>query len=278
MITIARFARSALLVGGACVLLLTTGCAGGGTPRGNDNGGSPTVVNGSGDYKDRDGKTVTFDESGAGIVRIVSVDRSALATTGEVTYMLENISGKSIEELTYQVQFFLPAAKGSGQNGSISLGYESEVTLPKPLSLYANDPIQPVTVKCDMWAGGPMLGTKIYVDLELPRQTVGRGASEDDPGTMFINGLLECVAMDGLFDSPARLELTLANRSSQNIGGLLIKAVFLGLDTKTIIGETDWEPLDAVAPNGTVSKSFDVSKAARTGRTVWIKMKQGDLF
>lgn len=260
------------------LLGLLAGCnggTGGSSGGGGNTGGGGTVV--SGEYNDAVGP-VTYDEGGTEIVRIASVDRSTLETDGTVRYVLENVSGQNLEGLTYMVQFYLPATGAVGE-GSISLGFDTELTLPQSLSLYTSEPRMQIEAKCSKWTGGKMLGTKIYVEEERPRPTIPRAdASERGSGTQFMNGLLECVSMDGLFDSPMRLELTLENTSTQHIGGLLVQAVFLDLDAETPIGETEWESLPSAAPGQRIVKEFDVSKAARTGRNVWIRIKQGEVL
>ena len=233
------------------------------------NGGAHGTSSGGGteDAKESDaaGKVVLSDpdDTGTPRVRVADVDRDELRTSGTVRYYLENVSGQHLEDLSFYVQFLHPP-----REGEIVLDFSSEVTTEQPLVLNRADARKEIVATSSTDDPAAILGTKIWVENQAPRPTT--------PGTRFIAGAIEFVAMDGLFSAPSFLTVELANVSDRNVGSLEIQAVYLRGKEKVI--STTWQPVPDI-PSGTrVSMSLDLPEADRLPHDVQIKIRPGSVF
>jgi hypothetical protein len=165
---------------------------------------------------------------------VVRVDRRDVAPDGRVTYVLENVSGKLQEDLTYFVEFHY----ASTGKGAINIADEVEVSPERELVLLKSDLAKQITVD-NPKPGQKVLGAKLFVRSTPPVAAVARDAS--GPGTYFLNHAIECVGMASPDELRAgSLWIEVENVSDRPVSELEAKAVFVDQMTKEKGGETKW--------------------------------------
>ena len=201
----------------------------------------------------------------AGVVRIAKVDR---APDGKVTYYLENISGKTQEDLTYRIDFMFPPKS----TGAIDVREDHRVTPEKDLVLLKSDTAKAVT-EPNPEPGNQVQATRILVQDSPPVGVVARDAS--GAGTLLLNGTIECVGLspedDRFGDSPT-LWIELENVSGRPISSLEAKAVFVGSVDKK---QTKWTAVKDMKPGARARIAFDLAGMGRVSTyNFFVKIRQ----
>jgi hypothetical protein len=226
---------------------------------------------------------VADDEPLAGVVRIVSVDRSSLNTDGTVRYRVKNLTGEDQQSLAARVVFYYPPSEDSG----IELPFETDV-IDVDLPLFkGQDNYELVAVseafEARSAAGYTVLATELDVTMEVPVPVVARTASA--PGTLLYNGRFECVGISpederlGLDGAAPVLWIELENVSTREVRNVQISAVFMDTQGEGATGETAWARLPRVDAGARERVTLDLSEAGPVrDRPFLVRVKKGSLF
>jgi hypothetical protein len=208
------------------------------------------------------------EEPLAGVVRIKSVTR---APDGGVRYVLENISGKDQEDLSYFISFLFPSQVGT----AITMLGDREATPQRDLVLLRG-------TEKELAAGNPRpgtasQGTRIDVFSNEAVPVVARSAGE--PGTLFFNKTIECVAMapeDDQRGANPRLWIEFENVSANSITDIEAKVQFHDPSAgNRKVGETNWTPLSNLSPHQRARIDFDLSGVGRISNRIFlVKIRQ----
>ncbi len=215
------------------------------------------------------------DEPIAGEVRIVRVDRSELATTGTVRYVLENTSGKLQEDLSYYILFHYPPT-GSG---AIEVQEDSESSQVVDLVLFPGDKAKEVSA-VNPRQGVKVVGTKLEVEKYVAVPAVARSA-DLGRGTLFLNGALECVAMsadDARYETPPSLWIEFENVSRTPVQLAEAKVVFYDHRTDTKVSETSWQPIRDLPPAQRARIDFNLSGLQGVRGSFLVKVRPQQVF
>jgi hypothetical protein len=221
---------------------------------------------------------VAGKEALEGVVKITALDDSKLVGEGVVTYTLENVSDQHQENLLYYVLFYYPP-----EAKQLELGFEfdSAATNEQALSLFRGR-AKTLTIANPKWEGkgkaGPkVLGTKLTVLKDEFVPTVPR--FDDAPGTKFVAGALECVALadDELYTKPPSFWIELENTSGRTVANYEINVIFMELDGRTEAGQSGWQPLPTIRPGETKKKVVRLDKVKKVRPDFWVKIRTREL-
>lgn len=209
------------------------------------------------------------DEPLRGIVRIKNVSRTA---DGSVKYLVENISGRDQEDLGYFVSFFFPAEEKT----VVKKVGDRETTPQRDLVLLRGSERE-ITAQ-NPRPGVLCLGTTIDVLNNEAVPVVTRG---DNPGTLFLNRSLECVAMSSEDDvrESKKLWIEFENVSSRPVSEIEAKAQFHDPGAANAkVGETKWTSVRDVQPKARTRVEFDLSSLGRLSNRIFlVKVRQQSL-
>lgn len=183
---------------------------------------------------------------------IVRVAKKEPGPDGRVTYVLENVSGKLQEDLTFHVEFHYPATASGAINAD-----DIEVSPERDLVLLKSDVAKSITVD-NPKPGHKVLATKLAVQSSPPIAAVARDAN--GPGTYFLNRAIECVGIASEDEVRARsLWIEIENVSDRSVSELEAKAVFVDQMTKEKGGETKWTAVRDISKKGARARiQFDL--------------------
>jgi hypothetical protein len=239
----------------AAATFAAAGCQGGG-----GGGRGDAAIDGSSDVVPAD------------VVRVVKKES---APDGRVTYVLENVSGKLQEDLTYHVEFHY-AAKGDSET-VIKIADDIEFSPERDLVLLKSDTAKVIAVE-NPRPGQPVKSASISVQSSPPVAAVFR--EPGNPGTFFLNRALECVGMASEDEIRAgALWIEVENVSDRALSELESKAVFVDQMTKEKVAETKWAAVRDLATKGARARiQYDLSGLGKVGNLSFlVKIRQQSL-
>jgi len=242
----------------AAAAVAVAACDSPGTAKNNGGGGAVGATSGD-----------LGDEMPTDVVRVAKKEPGP---DGRVTYVLENVSGKLQEDLTFHVEFHYPKTA----SGAIDAD-DIEVSPERDLVLLKSDVAKSITVE-NPKPGHKVLGTKLAIQSSPPIAAVARDAN--NPGTYFLNRAVECVGMASEDDVRAgSLWIEIENVSDRAISELEAKAVFVDQMTKEKGAETKWTAVRDLSKKGARSRiTFDLGGLGKVGNLSFlIKIRQQSL-
>jgi hypothetical protein len=211
----------------------------------------------------------------ADVVRVVKKES---APDGRVTYVLENVSGKLQEDLTYHVEFHYDYAAAPGDSQPvIKIADDIEFSPERDLVLLKSDTAKVIAVE-NPRPGKPVKSASISVQSSPPVAAVYRDAG--NPGTYFLNRALECVGMASEDEIRAgALWIEVENVSDRALSELESKAVFVDQMTKEKVAETKWAAVRDLATKGARARiQYDLSGLGKVGNLSFlVKIRQQSL-
>jgi hypothetical protein len=206
-------------------------------------------------------------------VRIASIDRSAMAGEGRVTYRVDNVSGRDLDDLVWSVTFVFPRRSGMGD---IQVEEETETTAERPLGLQRGEQGRAVVAVCGAFAerramGQQAIGTRLNVASNPPVLTVAR-AADGTPGTRFAANRIECVGQSDIWADAESLTIEFENVSGQKVTDLEVQAVFV--DTKA---RTKWKAIPSMAPGQRAKATLDLRGLDLGGRDFLVNVRMQDV-
>ncbi len=205
------------------------------------------------------------------IVRVAKLDH---APDGRTTYVLENISGKLQEDLTYHVEFHYES-KTAG--GPIGIADDLELSPERDLVLLKGDVAKPIVVE-NPRPGHAVKATTIAVQSSPPIAAVARDAN--NAGTFFVNHSLECVGMASEDEIRAgSLWIEVENVSDRPVTELEARAVFVDQFTREETAKTKWTAVKDLSRRGARSRiAFDLGGLGKVGALSFlVKIRQQSL-
>ena len=219
----------------------------------------------------------------AGVVQIVSIDRSTVNTDGTVRYRVKNLTQQDQETLSARVIFYYPPSEGS----DIALPYEADVIDVK-LPLFKGQDNYELVATSEAFAersaaGEAVLATELDVTLEVLVPVLARTAAA--PGTRLLNGRLECVGISpedarlGLDGTKPELWIEFENVSAKAVRNVQVSAVFMDTRGDVTTGETGWTRMSRVEPGERRRVELNLEGAGVVrNRPFLVRMKKGSLF